>query len=90
MATFWLNRSFSGGKAQSEQMFSALPPNAAVERTSDYFRFVPEPASCIAANASYSISSVARNRMAVTFSRLSARWNRFATVRNQGARSENL
>jgi hypothetical protein len=33
---------------------------------------------------------ITRLRLGGAFSCLSARWNRFATVRNQGARSENL
>jgi len=34
----------SGGKAQSEQMFSGLPPKADIERHDWYVRFVPEAA----------------------------------------------
>src|SRR5262249_2130167 len=51
----------------------------------------PEP-NCLVAEKrpSFRMPPDTRPRLGGAFSCLSARWNRFATVRNQGARSENL
>src|SRR5258706_12454259 len=52
------------GKAQCEQMFSALPPRADIARRSRHVRFVPSRDSCTAAKLqSYSITSSAVVRM---------------------------
>src|SRR5258708_9562951 len=47
------------GKAQCEQMFSAVHPTTDIAKILRHVRFVPLPDSCIAAIASYSITSSA-------------------------------